>query len=101
MPLEEIAMHKIRCTKHQTIANFEYVEASRTVIDVCYDTAISEVSNYNWKAKHCGMDASDIKNLKDLEDENWRFKQIFPDLSLESHALKDVIENDFKTSDET
>lgn len=63
--------------------------------------AISEVSYYNWKAKYGGMEAADIKKIKDLEDENRRLKQMFADLSLECRALKDVIEKSFKTSDKT
>ncbi|EMD1844562.1 TPA: hypothetical protein QHC21_003576 [Raoultella planticola] len=45
------------------------------------------------------MEAADIKKLKELEDENRRFKQMFADLSLECRALKDVIEKCFKTGD--
>ncbi|KLG55104.1 hypothetical protein WQ95_26600 [Escherichia coli] len=53
---------------------------------------------YNWKSRYGGMEASDIKKIKDLEDENRRLKQMFADLSLEKRALKDVIEKSFKTS---
>lgn len=45
------------------------------------------------------MEPSDIKKMKDLEDENQRLKQMFADLSLECRALKDVIEKSFNTSD--
>ena len=45
------------------------------------------------------MEASDIKKMKDLEEENRRLKQMFADLSLENRALTDVIEKSFKTSD--
>jgi len=68
------------------------VEAGRTVKDVCREAEISEATYYNWKAKYGGMEASDIKRMKDLEDENRRLKQMFADLSLENRALKDVIE---------
>ncbi|AFR02293.1 transposase [Pectobacterium carotovorum subsp. carotovorum PCC21] len=64
----------------------------RTVKDVCREAEISEASYYNWKVKFGGMEASDIKKMKDLEDENRRLKQMFADLSLECRALKDVIE---------
>lgn len=86
-------MRKIRFTEHQIIAVLKSVEAERTVKDVCREAAISEASYYNWKAKHGGMEAVDIKKkIKDLEDENRRLKQMFADLSLECRALKDVIE---------
>ncbi len=52
------------------------VEAGRTVKDVCREAAISEASYYNWKAKYGGMEAADIKKMKDLEDENRRLKQM-------------------------
>ncbi len=84
-------MRNIRFTEHQIIAVLKSVEAGRTVKDVCREAAISEASYYNWKAKYGGMEAADIKKIKDLEDENRRLKQIFADLSLENRALKDVI----------
>ncbi|XFU48805.1 IS3 family transposase [Klebsiella pneumoniae] len=96
-------MRKARFTEHQIIAVLKSVEAGRTVKDVCREAGrtvkdvcreagISEASYYNWKAKFGGMEASDIKKMKDLEDENRRLKQMFADLSLECSALKDVIE---------
>ncbi|HFP8700959.1 TPA: IS3 family transposase [Raoultella planticola] len=85
-------MRKARFTEHQIITVLKSVEAGRTVIDVCREAGISEASYYNWKAKYGGMEASDIKKMKDLEDENRRLKQMFADLSLECRALKDVIE---------
>ncbi|OTB67970.1 hypothetical protein C9189_25425 [Escherichia coli] len=53
---------------------------------------------YNWKSKYGGMEASDIKKIKDLEDENGSLKQMFADISLENRALKDIIEKSFETS---
>lgn len=92
MSLDEIAMRKAGLLKHQIIAVMKSVEAERTVKDVCRDAGISEALYYNWKAKFGGMEASDIKKMKDFEDENRRLKQMFADLSLECRALKDVIE---------
>jgi hypothetical protein len=54
--------------------------------------SISDATYYNWKSKYGGMEASDIKHLKSLEDENYRLKQMFADLSLDHKILKDVVE---------
>ncbi len=86
------AVRKARFTEHQIIAVIKSVEAGRTVKDVCREAGISEATWYNWKSRYGGMEASDIKKIKDLEDENRRLKQMFADLSLENRALKDVIE---------
>lgn len=81
-------MRKARFTENQIIAVINSVEAGR----VCREAGISEATWYNWKSRYGGMEASDIKKIKDLEDENRRLKQMFADLSLENRALKDVIE---------
>ena len=67
------------------------MEAGRTVKDVCREHEISDATYYQWKSKYGGMQASDIKRLRELEDENRRLKQISADLLLENRALKDVI----------
>jgi len=85
-------MRKSRYTEHQIIRILKAVEAGRTVKDVCREYGISEASYYNWKSKYGGVEASDIRRLKDLEEENRRLKQMYADLSLENLALKDVIE---------
>lgn len=83
-----------RFTEHQIIAVLKSVEAGRIVKDVFREAGISEASYNNWKAKYEGMEASNIKKMKNLEDENRRLKQMFADLSLKCRALKS-----FKTSD--
>ena len=60
--------------------------------DVCREYGISDATYYNWKSKYGGMTASDIKKLKELEDESRRLKRMYADLSLQHEALKDVIE---------
>jgi putative transposase len=96
MSSEEITMRKARFTEHQIISVLKSVEAGRSVKDVCREAGISEASYYNWKAKFGGMEASDIRKMKGLEDENRRLKQMFADLSLECGALKNVIEKGLK-----
>jgi putative transposase len=53
---------------------------------------ISKGTFYKWKAKYSGMDASALKHLKELEEENRRLKQMYADLSLEHRVLKDIVE---------
>ena len=85
-------MRKSKFSEHQIIKIIKEVEAGRGLADVCRDHGVSPATYYNWKSKYGGMEASDIKKIKDLEDENRRLKQMFADLSLENRALKDVIE---------
>ncbi len=85
-------MKKSRYAETQIVSILKEVEAGRQVKDVCREYGISDGTYYNWKSKYGGMEASDIKKLKDLQDENRRLKQMYADLSLENLALKDVIE---------
>lgn len=84
-------MRKSKFSENQIIAILKEVEQGRTVKDVCREHTVSEATYYQWKAKYGGMQASDVKKLRDLEDENRRLKQMYADLSLENRALKDVI----------
>lgn len=84
-------MRKSRFTESQVFQILKEVEGGRTVREVCREQGISEATYYQWKSKFGGMEASDIKRLRELEDENTRLKQMFADLSLENRALKDVI----------
>jgi putative transposase len=59
--------------------------------DVCREHEVSEATYYKWKTKCGGMEATDIRRLRELEEENRRLKQMYADLSLENRALKDVI----------
>ena len=84
-------MGKSRFTESQIITILKEVEKGRTVKDVCREYAVSDATYYQWKSKYGGMEASDIRKLRELEDENRRLKQMYADLSLENRALKDVI----------
>ncbi len=85
-------MKKSRYTETQIVKILKEVEAGRLVKEVCREYGISDATYYNWKAKYGGMESSDIKRLKELEDENRRLKSMFADLSLEHRILKDIIE---------
>ena len=85
-------MRKSRYSETKIVRIFKEVEGGRMVKEVCREYGISDATYYNWKSKYGGMEASDIKRLKELEDENRRLKQMFADLSLENKALKDIVE---------
>ena len=85
-------MKKSRFSEHQIIAILKSVEAGRTARDVCREYGISNGTFYAWKSRFGGMEASDIKHMRDLDYENARLKQMYADLSLENRALKDVFE---------
>ena len=59
---------------------------------VARNHGISKATLYNWKSKYSGMDVSQIRRLKDLEEENSKLKQMYADLALDNRILKDVIE---------
>ena len=84
-------MKKSKFSEHQIIAILKAVEGGRSVRDVCREHEVSEATYYKWKSKYGGMQASDIRRLCELEDENRRLKQISAELLLENRALKDVI----------
>ena len=83
---------KTRYTKTQTVKILKEVEGGRLVKEICREYGISDGTYYNWKSKYGGMELSDVKKLKELEDENRRLKSMFADLSLEHRILKDIVE---------
>jgi putative transposase len=84
-------MRKSKYSEHQIIAILKAVEAGRTVKDVCREHELSEATYYKWKAKYGGMEAADIKRLRELEEENRRLKHMYADLCLDHQILKEVL----------
>jgi putative transposase len=66
-------------------------ESGIPVADLCRRHGVSEQSIYRWKTKFGGMEVSDAKRLRDLEDENRRLKRRVADLSLDTQMLEDVL----------
>jgi len=85
-------MKKSRFTDTQIVGILNEAEAGIKVSDVCRKHGISNQTFYVWKSKYGGMSVSDIKRLKELEDENAKLKKMFADMALENHALKDLLE---------
>lgn len=84
-------MKKSKHTEAQMIAAVKQVEAGGSVKEVARETGVTEQTLYAWKNKLGGMDISDVRRLKELEDENRRLKTMVADLSLDREALKGVI----------
>ena len=85
-------MKKSRYSEIQIVKVLKEVETGKLVKDICREYGISDATYYNWKSKYGGMEASDVKRLKELETENQRLKQMYADLSLEHRILKDIVE---------
>ena len=84
-------MKKSRFSESQIIRILKEADGGRKVVDICRENGVSQATYYQWKAKFGGMEASDIRRLKELEEENSKLTRRFANLSLENEALKDVI----------
>lgn len=84
-------MKRTRFTEEQIIAILKEQEAGVPVADLCRKHGVSNASVYKWKAKYGGMDVSEARRLKALEDENARLKKLLADSMLDNAALKDLL----------
>ena len=80
-----------RFPEEKIIAVLKELEAGAGPKEVCRRHGISEQSIYRWKARYGGMETSDVKRLRALEDENRRLKHLVADLTLDNQALKAVV----------
>ena len=84
-------MKKTKHTEEKIIGAVKQLEAGRPVKEVAREMGVTDQTLYNWKAKFGGMDVSDAKKLRALEEENRRLKEMVADLSLDKAALTTVI----------
>ena len=85
-------MKRKNYTEEQIISILNEADAGRTVKEICRKHGISDATYYTWKSKYGGMSASELKRLREVEEENAKLKKMYADLALENTALKDLIE---------
>ena len=85
-------MKTTQFTEKQIIAILKQHEQGVKVQEIARANEISEKTIYRWKTKYGGMDAKELKRLKELEFENSKLKRMYSDLAILNEALKDVIE---------
>ena len=83
-------MTRSKFSETQVIGILKQVEGGRTVAEVCREAGISTATYFKWKSKFGGMDVSDARKLKMLEDENARLKKLLAEAMLDITMLKDI-----------
>jgi putative transposase len=84
-------MKRSRFSEEQIIGILREQEAGAKAADLCRKHGMSEATLYNWKAKYAGMEVSDAKRLKALEDENAKLKRLLAESMLDASALRDLL----------
>lgn len=84
-------MKKSKYSEQQIIFAIRQAETGTRVEEVCRKLGISEATFYNWKKKYGGLGVSELRRLKQLEEENYKLKQLVADLSLDKHMLQDIL----------
>ena len=85
-------MRKSKFSEHQIVGALKQAESGVAVKDICRELGVSSATFYQWRSKYGGMEASDLKRIKSLEEENRRLKQMYAELSLDHTILKDIVE---------
>ena len=84
-------MKKSNHTPEQVVYALKQHESGETVASLCRKMGVSEATFYNWKKKYAGMGVGDVRELRQLREENTKLKQLVADLSLDKHMLQEVL----------
>jgi putative transposase len=85
-------MKRSRFTETQIVSILKEADAGMKVKEVCRKHGISDATFYNWKSKYGGMEASDLKRMKELEAELSQYKRMYAELARENDAMRNLIE---------
>jgi putative transposase len=88
-------MKKSKFTESQIVFALHQADSGVSVAEVCRKMGISDATFYNWKKKYGGLGVSELRRLRQLEEENTKLKQIVADLSLDKQMLQDVLKKKF------
>lgn len=84
-------MKRSRFTQEQIIQVLQEVQAGGTARDICRRHGVSEQTFYRWKAKYGDLRKSDVRRLRQLEEENRKLKQLLAEATLDNQALKELL----------
>jgi putative transposase len=85
-------MKRSRFSETQIVSILKEADGGAKVKDLCRKHGISDATYYNWKSKYGGMDASDLKRMKELEGELSQYKRMYAELARENDAMRNLIE---------
>jgi putative transposase len=85
-------MKKTNFTESKILSIIKQYEGGRAIDDLCRENSISKATVYNWRKKYTGMDGGQVRQLKELQDENKRLKHMYAELSLDYKLAKEIIE---------
>ena len=84
-------MKQKRYSEEQIVYALKQVEAGQKITEICRQMGIAEATFYNWKKKYDGLGVSEVRELRQLREENLKLKQLVADLSLDKHMLQEII----------
>jgi len=88
-------MKKSKFSEAQIVFAIKQSESGMSVEEICRKLGISQQTFYNWKKKYGGLDPTELRRLRQLEEENARLKKMVADLSLDKQMLQDVLKKKF------